>query len=492
MKRTFASLLLLATLLLLSLPVPASAYSPPSPVQNLLFRAKDPADLRAQLRAHRDSVAEGDVLDAAEAWYWLGVSHSRSSQLDSAITAFRRCCAIRGNDEDVWALNDLLLQRARRDDGVEAARLMEPVRLALEGDRGPRGAAVRLRAAWALAVAGDVAGACSGVLARRTDLLAPREKPPSWSLWASRFAPALFAGGHSADGWSLLAPLLAASRGRDSALVALARSARADRPFAGESDAFIANVAARADSQLAASVPGTTLRRIVVRADDGARLTAWALPAAPRSPLVILVLAPEATSFADADSLVAQLHRTGMSVALLDPRGSRGSTTSAFALPLVWAGHEDALQRRLARDIVAAIAPSVQATGADPARVCVATEGPLVVAAALAAAADTRVRALLLAGATPSGAERGWLRETLAAASVPVFFLQGPEDVYGNEVMDRIASLLSPRLVRVADSQSGGRGVALFRAGPASAKRLTDWLGYQWTSRPATRPARRR
>lgn len=479
-------------LLIPAFAAPAAAYMPPSPVQNLLYRAKDPVDLREQLRAHRDSVAATDPLDAGEAWYWLGVSHSRSGELEPAIEAFRKSFAIRGNREDLVALCDALLLKGGRTAGEEANRLIEPLRPEYEGDRTPSGAVMRLRASYARALVGDVTAACAGATMRRTDLLAPRARFAAWPLWASRFAPLLAGAGMAPESWTLMAPLLTASRGRDTSLVKLAGVTLSGRPFTGPLDQFVARESRRADSLLANVLPFAAARRVAVRASDGATLTAWAIPAGARAPLAIVVVSPDAPTFAEADSLLAQLRRSGFAVALLDPRGSRGSASAAAPLPHSWLGREDAFQRRLAQDLAAAIAPAVAATKADPSRVCVITEGTCALGAALAARADGRIRALLLASATPSGAERGWLRAALAEAAVPVFFQQGPEDVTGNEVMDRIASLLPPRLVRVADSQSGGSGLALFRAGPAVGQRFSDWVRDQWKSRPATPPARRR
>ncbi|MFN8589102.1 MAG: hypothetical protein U0704_15025 [Candidatus Eisenbacteria bacterium] len=112
--------------------------------------------------------------------------------------------------------------------------------------------------------------------------------------------------------------------------------------------------------------------------------------------------------------------------------------------------------------------------------------------AALAAKADTRIRAVVLASPKPSGAEYGWLVSTLASAQVPVFFQTGPEDVWDNETVDRFAALLPSRLVRVADAQGAGHGLALWRSGPAVGRRLSDWLATMWTSRPSTPRAPRR
>lgn len=481
MKRRLTALLLVSLLAAGA----ALAYLPPSPVQNLLYRAKDPADLRAQLAAHRDSVAATDSLDAAEAWYWLGVSHERAGHRDDAIAAYRRAHAVRANPEDALGLADLLLLRGTRADGAEAARLLEPLRERFASDRTPRGASIRLRAAWAAAVAGDADAGCRAVLERPADLLNPKAPVPQQSLWTVRFAPLLFERGHAAEGAALLSRALASSRARDTALVRLARARAVAIPPA-------ATVARLADSALAVSAAGAPLRPLTVRAKDGARLAAWLLRTKPGAPLALIAVTPEAESFAEADSLIAQLYRAGISVAIVDPRGSRASASASTPYPHAWAAKDDAFQQQLARDLSAAIAPATAAMRTNPARVCVIAEGPLAMAAALAARDDARVRSVVLVGAAPSGAERGCLVATLTASRVPVFFQQGPEDVYGNEVIDRIASLLPSRQVRVADSQWTGHGFALFRAGAKEGERLTSWLADEWTSRPATPRSRPR
>ena len=132
-------------------------------MQNLLYRAKDLADLRG-FAAHRDSVAAADSLDAAEAWYWLGVSHERAGRRDDAI-AGDTAHAVRADPEDaILGLADLLLLRrdARRRRRGRAG-LLEPLRERFASDRTPRGASVRLRAAWAAAVAGDADAGCRAV-----------------------------------------------------------------------------------------------------------------------------------------------------------------------------------------------------------------------------------------------------------------------------------------------------------------------------------------
>lgn len=481
MMRRLATLLLVSSLAASA----ALAYLPLSPVQNILDHGTHPADLRARLVAHRDSVAATDSLGAAEAWYWLGVSHERSGNRDSALAAYRHAYAVRANNEDALALVDLLLLRGTRADGAEAARLIEPLRARFASERTPQGASIRLRAAWAAAVAGDPDAGCRAALERPTDLLAPKTPATQLALWTARFAPLLLARGHATEGAALLSRALASSRCRDTALVRLAQAHGIAIPPA-------ATIARRADSSLAASAAGAPLRALAVRAKDGARLGVWLLRTKPGAPLALLVLSPEAETFAGADSLIAQLYRAGIAVAIVDPRGSRSSASAAAPYPHAWLAKDDAFQQRLALDLSAAIAPASTAMRTNPARVCVIAEGSLAMAAALVARDDARVREIVLAGAAPSGAERGWLVATLAASRAPVFFQQGPEDVYGNEIVDRIAALLPSRQVRVADSQWTGRGFPLFRAGAKAGERLTSWMADEWTSRPATPRARPR
>lgn len=482
---------LLVIALALAAPVAAALFEL-SPTQSLVFAGDRPTTLRALLRAHADSLEAAHPLESGEAWATISESYARAAIVDSAIAAARKAQSLRGNIEDALALADRLIARGTRQDAREALEALAGAEGELGFDPGPRGIAVRLRAAWCTALAGDTTGACERILSRPADLLAPRVPIPARDLWLERFAPLLLAGGHAAEAAPLLRALAVRSRGADASLLRLARTSAAG---SGDSHGFAAALAAaiaRDDTAARASLGAVAPRIATVRAEDGAALRAWLVPARPLAPMAIVVIDPESPAPGAADSLVVQLHRAGIAVALLDPRGSRGSASAAYALPSRWSGHEDAFHARLARDVSAAIAPCARAMGALPTRVCVVADGPLALAGALAAQREPRIRAVVLAGASIAATDRGRVVAALRASGVSTFIQQGPEDLHGNEVTDRIAQLVDPHRVRVADTESAGRGVMLFRAGPAAGRRLSDWLRDLPSAPRATPPARRR
>lgn len=160
--RTFVAALVLALVGLLRAAL--SAAEPASPVQNLLFAADDPADLRARLLAHADSVS-ADALDAGEAWYWAGVSWERAGHADSALVAFGRARALRGNLEETLAEIDLRIARRSAGDLDSAAALA--ARLAAQ-PLGRLTDEVRLRDAWIRTQRGDAAALSPILDARRS------------------------------------------------------------------------------------------------------------------------------------------------------------------------------------------------------------------------------------------------------------------------------------------------------------------------------------
>src|SRR6185436_576003 len=89
-------------LLAATAPFAAAFAAEPTPVMNLLLAGRDPADLRARLVAHADSVRANGI-DAGEAWYHAGLSWARAGSSDSALAAFARARALRGNLEETLA-----------------------------------------------------------------------------------------------------------------------------------------------------------------------------------------------------------------------------------------------------------------------------------------------------------------------------------------------------------------------------------------------------
>jgi hypothetical protein len=469
----------------------AALAPPPTPTQALLFAGTAPPDLRRRLLAHADSAAANPA-DAGEAWYFLGRSWARGGQPDSALAAFDRARALRGNPEDVMAVADLLLTRGARDDAARALGVLQAGRPDLM--RGSPRAVLdfQLLDAWARALTGDPE-AVMGLLKPRMGALArPHPESVDDALWAKRLAPIALERGERDGAWRLIEPPLLFTRGRDAALLALAREASLGRVAPAEFDAWLAQACARADSAERFPWARLGIRALAVRAEDGAALHAWLLPGRAGAPLAIVALPPEPGGTATCDSLVIQLRRAGLAVALLDPRGSRNSASAACESPEAWRGREEAFQRRLARDLGLVRVAAARAAAADPTRAVVVGVGHTAMAAVLAAESDSRLRAVLLAGPAIEMVDRGWVRASLAASGAPVFFETGPADIVGNEGIETIAAELPARQVRVADARAGGYGAELFRAGPAEGRRFADWFKDALKTPRATPPSRPR
>jgi len=462
--------------------------APPPSVQDLLYAADGPADARARLLARADSAA-ADPLAAGEAWYWAGVSWARSGRPDSALAAFARARALRGNPEESLAAVDVLLERGARADFDSAAALLEPL---LAQPLGGLADEVQLRDAWVRVQRGD-AGALGPVLdAKRSPLFRPRAFVANRPLWGARFAPLALAVGDGEAAWRLVSPLAVATRGGDPAIERIARAASSGRSLGTDYDGWIRSACVRADTAELAAIRGLGARPLVVRAEDGASLHAWFLPG-PRGAAIAVVTAPaDGGAAAECDSLVAHLCRAKLAVVLLEPRGVRRSASAGEPAAALRAGREEAEQRRLARDLGHALTAAALASRAGAARGVAVGVGPGALPAVLAAAADARFRAVLLAGPEIAPVDRGWLRASLAASGLPAYFETGPENVFENLAVDRIVGELPPGQFRVADSRSRGHGATLFRAGPAEGARLAAWLSGALTRPRATPPARRR
>jgi len=478
----------LAALLAGSLLAAAAAAAPPPSVQDLLLSGDGPAGLRARLLARADSAAT-DPLGAGEAWYWAGVSWARSGRADSALAAFARARALRGNPEETLAAVDVLLARGAGADLDSAAALLAPLAAQPLGGLTDE---VMLREAWVRAQRGDTAPLRAVLDLRTSPLFRPRSYLARRPLWAARFAPLALAEGDGEAAWRLVSPLAVATRGGDPAIAALARAASVGRSIGTDWDGWIRSACVRADTAELAAIRGLGARPLAVRAEDGAALHAWYVPG-PRGAAIAAVAAPaDGEAAAACDSMVAHLRRAGLGVVLLEPRGVRRSASASEPAALARAGGEEAAQRRLARDLGHALTAAARAGGGGAVRGVAVGTGADAMAAALAAEADPRFRAVLIAGPEIAPVDRGWLRASLAASGAPVYFETGPDNVLENLAVDRIVEGLPPRQFRVADSRTSGHGAALFRGGPAEGTRFAAWVSGALKQPRATPPARPR
>jgi hypothetical protein len=98
-------------------------------------------------------------------------------------------------------------------------------------------------------------------------------------------------------------------------------------------------------------------------------------------------------------------------------------------------------------------------------------------AVALAIARARRdTQALLLVAPRLPVVEVAETRARLRAQRTRTFVQVAPEERDALELADLLSRQTAPGQVRVADSGERGRGVAIFRADPRSAKRLLGWL----------------
>lgn len=466
--------------------VPAYAILPPSRPQVLVLDARTPAELREVLSAYADSAAAtkdpGLVIEAGEASALLGASWSRAGQRDSALAAFRRALEWRGNPEDVTALAEEHLLRGERTDrdavialleGQGGMRLIGTLRRRIERDG---------LLAWTRFQGGDSA-AVNALDQETVNLLSERPE------WRGRLGRMLLASGRSADAYRVLVPAAVESRQRDWALLTTLRTG-AERAGRGAAlQTYLDREVALSDTADERAVRELGARRLTFRGDDGEIVGGVVVGASPTRRRAAIVLLPDGTSFRAADSLAAQLRRAGLIAFFLDPRGSRRSASADAPTRRAWAGREDDMQLRVARDVRAALAALARVTPVDTTRYVVAGAGEMAPVAVGAAWLDRRAAVLMLIAPAPAAPDRGPMRAALAALQRPTYLQIGPEEFDASEFANRLADACDPRLVRVADAAAPGRGVEVFRAGAIVGKRFTDWLRDQWPAPAAPRRA---
>lgn len=460
----------------------AHAGFAPTPPQDITFAARSPQDLRSRLTAWIDSTrARGarpqDLLDIGEAWNLIGQSQRRAGHADSALAAYAQAYGIRGMRDDALPLADLLLARGLRGDVDSALRVLEPLRAEAQDSRALSARALMTRYAWATAQTGHTREAIA-IAQDQGEYLAMR------SDWARRFAKLAMEAGEDSTALSWLWPSLVRSRGQDLDAMALARRAANRRLRPGELERRMERARMVADS-----LDELALDRVPIsfKMSDGALLRAWVLPARTvAAPLAVIMPGPEEPAAALYDSLTAQLRRGGYAVVLVDPRGVRGSVTPSMPGPEAWSDETNAqaMLARTATDLAEVIPQAVAATHADARRVALVTEGPLAMAGALAVRAKA-AHVLVLLTPTPAACERGWFVATLAASGARTFIQTAPEDVYMNDALDRIMTLLPTARVRAAEARATGHGGAIFRQDASLTPRLLLWLKDAWAALPA-------
>lgn len=480
MKRRIAPLLIAvlgfgAGALLLAPRSRAGLLAPP-PFLTAMWEGKDAATVRAALRGF---AAEGDApgasagkkLEAGEAAYWLGVQDARAGRADSALFQWRRAMRLRGDFDEAFALIDALFRRGRAADVTEAYVLAAGIAENAAVEMPRRSAEAHARLAWAQYLRGRRDSALTTVRMWCGDI---QGRP----LWTRRFAQIELAGGDAGAAWPWLVTLSARTRQRDPDAESLLVRAR---DALGYSDSFrkmtMMGALSPIESQERQIADSLSARFDSAVAKDGFPirwLLAPAAPGAPKRAPVLFVLAPLDT-LASADTLVASLAAAGHPVALLAPRGSYGAVGKGAFTPEAWFGRESELHARVVSDAAQVMALYAK-RGVGAGGWIVGAAGDMAPAALELARARKDALALLLVAPRLPVVELAEFRARLRAMGTRTFVQVSPEEPESLELGDLLSRMTAPGQVRVADSGSRGRGVAIFREEPKVSQRLIAWL----------------
>jgi tetratricopeptide (TPR) repeat protein len=462
----------LLTLLLIACALPALAEPPATRARILLTLADDPVSLRARLLAFADSAgAAGDHLGAGEALGYAGTSFQREGRLDSAIVCHRRAFQLLGSEQAMLALVDQLLLRRAAGDASEAIRLLTAARANSELAQPP---ALVSRIAWAYFLQGRVDTAAK-LFAPVERLLLPLNE------WRFRMARVAFTRKDYRHAVDLLLPVAVRSRGTDDEVVEMLEQAGKELGVATRIQATVFREVDDRDRPATALATALGGQLISLTASDGFPLGGLLVPApaaARHAPplLTVLLLAPGDT-LGSGDSLAFALHRHGLAILMLYPRGYGASVAPSCPSPDGWFDRQAALQARIARDVRDTFDRVRPLTPVDSTAYVVAAAGASATMAVEAAVLDSRVRALLLVSPAPEPVDRGLTRARLTRLDLPVFFQIAPDDhdqTYA--ITDALYQAGNRPASRVVEAAVGGQRLVQFRSDPALAARFLAWL----------------
>lgn len=456
-------------LLLSSLASPALAAPPPhaDAVDSVLLSAPSPETLRARLLALARRTPSKRV--ASQALLMRGTSFARAGMADSAIVCYRRAGLGVRNPAATNALVEALLLRHEPADLDEVIQMLS----AVQADEQDPGLAVRAdpaRLGWAHVLKG------SGK--RGFELMEPVEhglvEDP---VWQYRYARAYLAVGKPEKALPYLLNLNTDSRGSDNEIISRLNTVEQFLPGANLRDEARAAIQERDDSEaeLLRRVHG---RRVFMDASDKTRVGAvLAADSTVRRAPAAVVLANLGDLFTDYDSLMTALRGSGYSVLYLDPRGSGWSVSPQVPLPDTWTGRQDALSKRVVRDIGDAIRTFGQSLSIDTAHVVLAGVGSMAPIAAAAAAADPHVSALALLDPWTSPVERGATLGAVRRAAVPTFIHIGLKGRGETVFADTLIGVAPARGSRLLETQALKPGGAAFGSSPELTPAFIRWLG---------------
>jgi hypothetical protein len=463
----------------------AAQFAGPGVVDAVLLEASPGEMLRARLLAVADSLAPLSGAEAARAMALRGSSYAREGGPDSAVASLERALALDDRADTRVRLAEALVGRLGEGDARRAAGVLRPIQpiLATHPERGDAQAQALL--AWTHYLEGRPDSAAA--------LFAPLEDWLSLDPeWRYRLACTAMERREWTRALALLPLLAVRSRFHDSDVMEMLRAAAYEMNAVRRLQPSLVRELARADAADTTVLAGMGGRRIAFAADDGFPLGGVVFAPAARARRRAAVIVAAGDTLAAYDSLAIGLRRAGLSVVVLEPRGSGRSVGPSCPSRETWRGREAEMQLRVAGDVRAAVAALARRTGADTAAYLLVGMGAMAPAAVDAAVLDRRARALLLVSPAPDPVDRGRMRAAIAAVRRPVYFQIGPEDQIATSVLDALYRAGDPRLSRIADSDQAGRGAEIFRRDPRIMTRFRQWLEESWPrATPPTRPRAR-
>ena len=472
-------LAVLALTIVLGHAAPARAATP---VQAALAGATGPADLRGRLTVYANGEGRKDPNSAGEAWHWVAESWRRGANPDSAIDAYRRANTLRGNFEDRYALADALFSRQAPGDIDEALKIVQASLPEAQAESGMLAVKFSALLAWGKLLAGDLEESRTLFEGLERDLTRDPE-------WRYRYGRAELTGPNTPKAIQLLRPLAVASRGQAEDVMQLLQRA-ADRLQQTEMmDQDLAEKMKARDDVEDRVVTAIQGRRIKFAASDGFPLSGVLLAAAGpgKHRAAVVMMAPEDT-LADFDSLGVALRAAGLHTLLVAARGSSWSVGPTCPLPYTWGGREEAMLRQTARDVRDAVRATALAAKADTSGIVLVVSRSLALSGAIAAARDSRVRALVMLSPNPDDVDRGEMVATLAKRRIPVFIQQTIEDFPNAEIIDATYHASAESASRVSDGRSGGHGAIAFKMDAKVTPRFRQWLADALSSSPRPQP----
>lgn len=465
--------------------VAKAQFAGTGPVDAVLLDEPVGEILRARLLALADSLAPASAPEAARALALRGRSYAREGGPDSAVASLERALALDGSREIRLQLAEALVARLGEGDARRAAVVLRPVQPPLATHPERSDANVQAMLAWTHYLEGrsDSAAALFGPVEEWISL------DPEWRY---RLACTAMDRKEWSRAMALLTMLAVRSRLQDSDVMEMLRVAAGEMNATRRLQPALTRELARADAADTALIAGMGGRRVAFAGAHGFPLGGVVFAPAGRARRRAAVIVTAGDTLAVYDSLAIGLRRAGMSVMVLEPRGSGRSVASSCPSRETWRGRETEMLLHVAADVPAAVAALGRRTGADTTGYLLVGVGAMVPVAVDAAILDRRARALLLVSPTPDPVDRGRMCAGIAAIRRPIYFQVGPEDQIATAVLDAFYRAGDPRLSRIADSDQAGRGAALFRRDPRIMTRLRQWLDESWPrATPPTRPRAR-